>query len=70
MGYKKESKLHLAPPAFLYFGKEMNASMQVKEAHFLRISNKEYLCPGCAVTHLDVFLDVILLKEKNIEKKR
>lgn len=29
----------------------------------MKIESKEYLCPVCAATHLDVFSVAILLKE-------
>lgn len=30
----------------------------------MKIKSKEYLCPVCAATHLDVFSVAILLNEK------
>lgn len=35
----------------------------------MKIKSKEYLCPGCAATHLDVFSVAILLKEKKKQTK-
>ena len=35
----------------------------------MKTKSKEYLCPGCAASHLDVFLVAILLKEKKIKTK-